>query len=399
MATKTAKPPQAKPHDQKAFRIELKEIDGEKGVFEGYGNVFGLVDWYREIVEKGAFKKTLADKASAGKKIVLLWQHDYTQPIGTLEAFEDETGLRVKATLTLGVRAADEAYLLLKSGAIDAMSIGFDVTKDKVDTKTGIRHLIEIRLWEVSLVTFPANEASLVDGVKSGMTRAEFEAMTPDQFEAYNLAVMANFNGGKALDFATVLATANAKQDLWDERWKIEDAFYSTIRGIIDDVSLSNEGKIAAADTSLGQYHVAYLAWFTKAITSGLFTKGIWPDRAKSAEGAETKAGAAISKANLTKIGSALGQCQAAAEILASLVGESEEEPATTGKSNTLTTPTEPIATEAATSGTPAGALSHDGAGKAATPNPEVLALISEMRADTSSHKAASFLSSMKPAL
>ena len=57
---------------------------------------------------------------------------------------------------------AQEAYVLLKSGAIDGLSIGYEVAKAVRDRQTGVRHLLEVSLWEISLVTFAANQAARI---------------------------------------------------------------------------------------------------------------------------------------------------------------------------------------------------------------------------------------------
>ena len=66
---------------------------------------------------------------------------------------EDGRGLFVKGRLLLEVRAAREAHVLLKAGAIDGLSIGYRTLR--AEKAAGQRLLHEIELWEVSLVTFP----------------------------------------------------------------------------------------------------------------------------------------------------------------------------------------------------------------------------------------------------
>ena len=150
--------------DRPSFAIEIK-ADGEiEGVFTGHASVFNKKDLQDEVVEPGAFKRTLNRKKG---KFPLLWQHDKTEPIGFVEAEEDKRGLKVKGTLALGVSRAKDALELLKAQIVTGMSIGFRVIKDTVNPENGTRNLKEIDLWEVSLVTFPANPAAQVRKVKS----------------------------------------------------------------------------------------------------------------------------------------------------------------------------------------------------------------------------------------
>ena len=57
--------------------------------------------------------------------------------------------------------------LLMRAGAIDGLSIGFRTVRGRTDAKSGVRHLVEIDLWEVSVVTFPMLPAARVSAVKS----------------------------------------------------------------------------------------------------------------------------------------------------------------------------------------------------------------------------------------
>lgn len=93
----------------------------------------------------------------------MLWQHNPKQPIGVWRHLhEDEKGLYVEGRLALGVAQADEAYLLLKEGAIDGLSIGFRTIKAQHDRGRKSRLLLEIDLIEISLVTFGANTKARV---------------------------------------------------------------------------------------------------------------------------------------------------------------------------------------------------------------------------------------------
>lgn len=147
----------------KTFNFKLtKELD-ENGTFSGYASVFDVKDAYEEIIEAGAFKKTLKES----KTFPLLWYHWPENVLGVVEGEEDEKGLFVKGDLNLEVQAAREKHALLRQKAIKGLSIGFTTIKDKIID--GIRYLKEIKLWEVSLVTFQANPKALVEAVKAAV--------------------------------------------------------------------------------------------------------------------------------------------------------------------------------------------------------------------------------------
>jgi len=147
----------------KSFDIEFKMDSPEERTFSGYGSTFGNKDSHSDIVVKGAFEKSLAGKTPA-----MLLHHDMNRPIGVWQkVVEDERGLYVEGRLTKGVRDADEAYALLQDGALKSMSIGFIPKEETYDSKANVNYIKEIDLWEVSLVTIPANAAATVSAVKS----------------------------------------------------------------------------------------------------------------------------------------------------------------------------------------------------------------------------------------
>lgn len=150
--------------DHKTFAVD----DTDERKFSGYANTFDLKDRAGDITQRGAFTKSIAKHAAAGTKVKMLAHHDTTRPIGVWTSMaEDEKGLFVEGRLTQGVRDADEAYALLKDGALDAMSIGYRVVEEEYDRKTGANLLHEIDLHEISLVAIPANQESVVTTVKS----------------------------------------------------------------------------------------------------------------------------------------------------------------------------------------------------------------------------------------
>jgi HK97 family phage prohead protease len=120
----------------------------------GYASLCGAPDQGGDVVQAGAYGASLARLARKRSGVKMLWQHDPARPIGVWdEVREDRRGLYVKGRLLLEVQAAREAAVLLQAGAIDGLSIGYRTLRS--EAKGGRRLLLEIELWEVSLVTFP----------------------------------------------------------------------------------------------------------------------------------------------------------------------------------------------------------------------------------------------------
>ncbi|MCQ0971888.1 HK97 family phage prohead protease [Paracoccus sp. TK19116] len=140
--------------------LEVKFVGGppvlsDDSVIEGYASLFGVTDQGGDSVLPGAFAASLKRLAGKGDKVRMLWQHDPTRPIGVWdEVREDGKGLWVKGRLLPDVAQAREAAALIKAGAIDGLSIGYRTVRAERDGKSR-RQLVELDLWEVSLVTFP----------------------------------------------------------------------------------------------------------------------------------------------------------------------------------------------------------------------------------------------------
>ncbi len=136
------------------------------GVFEGYASLFGKRDQMGDIVMPGAFAGAIARKSAEG--IRMLFNHDAAEPVGTwIELKETERGLFVRGRLNRKVQRGAELYALLEGGGLDGLSIGFKTVSARRDNASKARRLLEIDLWEISLVTFPMLDGARVTQVKS----------------------------------------------------------------------------------------------------------------------------------------------------------------------------------------------------------------------------------------
>lgn len=138
----------------------------QDGIIEGYASLFGEIDQARDMMMPGAFTQTLQQRGL--RKIPMLFQHDPSEPVGIwLELREDFRGLWARGKLIPDVARGRELLALLRSGAIDGLSIGYRTVRGRIDPKTRIRRLYQVDLWEISIVTFPLLAGARIDAVKA----------------------------------------------------------------------------------------------------------------------------------------------------------------------------------------------------------------------------------------
>lgn len=163
--------------------FELKEST-DAGKFSGIASVYGALDLGGDVVERGAFAKTLAERPS----VPVLWQHRSDEVIGEGRLKSTQAGLTIDAELDLDDPMAVKAYRKMKRGLIKGLSIGYATVKE--DIKNGIRHLQEVKLYEISLVTFPMLPAAQVTSVKSFDLDALKEALEDEEFKKQVLSLL-----------------------------------------------------------------------------------------------------------------------------------------------------------------------------------------------------------------
>ncbi|MGC5245383.1 HK97 family phage prohead protease [Gordonia sp. DT219] len=143
---------------------------GENGTFEGYASVFGVKDSYGDVVEPGAFTKSLDEWQSKGRRVPVFYGHRTDDPemcIGhVVEAVEDDHGLKVRCQLDMELPKAAQTHRMLADGRLGEMSFGY-VTRDS-EQKSDHLLLKDLELLEVSVVPIGANRATSISNVKGG---------------------------------------------------------------------------------------------------------------------------------------------------------------------------------------------------------------------------------------
>lgn len=144
--------------------LEMR-AEGDSNTLVGYAAVFDSpsepLPW-TEFVRRGSFSKTIND----GADVRLLVDHEGV-PLartksGTLRMTEDDYGLKVEAQLDEANPDAARIMSALRRGDVSQMSFAFEVVKDSWSDDRRTRELKEVKLFDVSVVTYPAYEETMV---------------------------------------------------------------------------------------------------------------------------------------------------------------------------------------------------------------------------------------------
>lgn len=157
-------------HLFKSFEMKANE----NGMIAGYFSTYDIKpDSYGDIVEKGAFTKTIAKRAESGHPFPLCFNHDFSAVIGSVKTIEDtEKGPYIEAEF-LDTQLAQDVRKMLQSGAIYQFSFAYDVLNSRKPTEDesakGITNVLtELDVFEISVVTVPANQNAVATEVKAG---------------------------------------------------------------------------------------------------------------------------------------------------------------------------------------------------------------------------------------
>lgn len=153
--------------DFKNISFKFKSFDETSRVFTAYASTFGNVDLGGDIILKGAFKNAVEIAVATGKYPKLLYQHNYAKVVGKIKnMMEDENGLLIEGEF-IDTTLGRDTYVEVKTGSINQMSIGYKAETYTMDEVNEIRIINDIKLYEVSFVTFPMNEEAVVTNVKT----------------------------------------------------------------------------------------------------------------------------------------------------------------------------------------------------------------------------------------
>ena len=196
----------------RAHRIEYRAFaaraDDDGAAFDGYAATAWHLDSYMTAFAPGAWAKTLREQRD---RVLVLWQHDPWLPIGKPTAMdEDAVGLKVSARVTEATQTGRDAMALLRDGVPLGLSVGFRTIRERKATEADplildegsipewmrqpgsnpldfISIIEEARLYEFSVVSFPANLHAEIEAVRAD-ERAQAVASLSDDLRAGRLS-------------------------------------------------------------------------------------------------------------------------------------------------------------------------------------------------------------------
>lgn len=153
----------------KTIELKADEVGGISGFFSTYDKT---PDSYGDIIEPGAFTNTLKKREESGHPFPLCFNHDFSAVIGAVDSVKDtEKGPFIEAHF-LDTQLAQDVRKMLQSGAIYQFSFAYDVIKSRrpndEEAKSGVENVLEeLEVFEISVVTVPANQNAVVTEVKA----------------------------------------------------------------------------------------------------------------------------------------------------------------------------------------------------------------------------------------
>ncbi len=154
----------ARPNEQKFAGLRLETVE-EDGTFAGYASLFGRIDLGKDIIEQGAFARSLRER---GAKNIHAFPARSEPADRRVDGDQGGCARPARARPTgQDVGRAREVLSLMRGGALDGLSIGFRTVRARSEAGTGVRRVLEADLWEISVVTFPMQPEARIHAVKS----------------------------------------------------------------------------------------------------------------------------------------------------------------------------------------------------------------------------------------
>jgi HK97 family phage prohead protease len=228
----------AEPEDTQVKRIIIPyscKVMGDTGEVEGFGSAFGNKDLGGDVVEFGAFGKTLEEHKKNGTMPNMFFAHNMYEPVGHWnDLAESKKGLDSKGQVWVGkgIPKAEQAYQLAKNPGEKGLSIGYQTVVSERDEKKKVTILKEVKLREISITPYPMNQKALITSVKTMMSDIT-KKFTIRELE--NLLREADFSSAEAKAFLACCKTAyDDEREAQSVSQKQESEFLQSLKGLND---------------------------------------------------------------------------------------------------------------------------------------------------------------------
>jgi len=125
----------------------------------GYATIYNFVDSDRDVIIKGSL-------SNANDEFYLYWQHDLNHRVGKINSlYDDERGIFIKAEIFNHHPNSHAISKAIREHKVTGLSIGFKPLATKLVKSKKIRIIKQLKLFEISIVTFPANELSQIRSI------------------------------------------------------------------------------------------------------------------------------------------------------------------------------------------------------------------------------------------
>ncbi len=193
----------------KGFKIDnITQDESNQLIVSGWAAIFGNIDSYGDIIQPGAFTKTLQERKG---RIAFCYQHELDEPVGKILLLEErDKGLWIEVMISA---AEEDIQTKIREGILQEMSIGYCTLKSNqgIENEQPINYLTEIKLYEVSLVTIAANPLATIEELKSEEKANYFD-------ESFERLIVTERDNTKKFDLmklkSQVIALLNKEPDI-----------------------------------------------------------------------------------------------------------------------------------------------------------------------------------------
>jgi HK97 family phage prohead protease len=140
---------------KKGLNQGFTDSDMKQGIVSGYFAMFGNKDLDGDVIEAGAFTKTVMERGPQGKQLIkYLLDHDKNKVVAKINnLYEDNKGLRYEAKIGSHAAGAD-FQKMIESELINQHSFGFRTIKEQFDQEAKANLIKEVMMYEGSAVQF-----------------------------------------------------------------------------------------------------------------------------------------------------------------------------------------------------------------------------------------------------